>query len=216
MVVTNPGSGYSGTQTFSFSAPTSGNTATSLTSTAATGSGGLTKLGSNTLTLGGANTYLGVTTISAGTLKLNTTGANNIASSAAIVVASGANLDVNTATGGVTGSGGFALSNLASQTLHGKGQVLGGTGNVTNGPVTVGSTSVISAGTSIALGTGSANAVGTLTTAGETWAGNGEYSTKAAGSTGATTWDQIQMTTLSVGATAPTRRTSSMSLLLPR
>ena len=75
---------------------------------------------------GAANTYTGNTTITAGTLKLGTSG--SIATSTNINVASGAIIDVSLVTGG------FTLAN--SQTLQGAGTV--------NGNVTAASTSQIS------------------------------------------------------------------------
>ena len=51
-----------------------------------TASNGITLSGSGTLTLNGSNTYSGTTTIQAGTLKLTTTGNNNIANSPTIIV----------------------------------------------------------------------------------------------------------------------------------
>jgi autotransporter-associated beta strand protein len=75
--------------------------------------GGLTKTGSGTLVLGADNTYDGTTTISAGTLRLDASGA--ISSSATINVADGAVLDLQDKMSGYTiGS---------SQTLSGKGKV---------------------------------------------------------------------------------------------
>ncbi|NLF72045.1 MAG: hypothetical protein GX575_23680, partial [Candidatus Anammoximicrobium sp.] len=55
----------------------------------------LTKIGSGTLTLSGANTYSGVTTISAGTLRLGSVSALGVADVVGTTVASGAVLDLN-------------------------------------------------------------------------------------------------------------------------
>lgn len=168
---------------------------------------GLTKLGSNTLTLSAVNTYTGVTRVAAGTLALSTSSTNNIGNSTAVIVGSGATLDVTN----VSGSGGFALVS---------GQVLGGAGTV-NGGLTVAPGSTISAGSSTALGTG-ANAMGKLTTTGsQTWNGNGTYAWKigAAGSAGAapgtgasgslaggngtegSSWDNLVMSALTLNST---------------
>ncbi len=84
--------------------------------------GNLVKIGGGIFTLAGANTYSGQTTVSNGTLRLQTNGTNNIANSSAITIASGAVLDVT----GVTGAGGFTLGNgTAAQSLTGTGTVTG-------------------------------------------------------------------------------------------
>lgn len=110
------------------------------------GSGGgssttaINKVGGGTLTLSGASTYTGATTISLGTLAL--TGSASIASSASLNIVSGATLDVS----------GLAAPTLVvggSQTLQGRGIILGG----------VDSTS----GLRIAPGGGVGGSLGTLT-----------------------------------------------------
>ncbi len=78
------------------------------------GNGGLVKAGAGTLELGGVNTYVGVTTINAGTLKLNAGG--SLATTPTITVGSGATFDVASA-------GGFTLG--AGRTLQGAGSVVG-------------------------------------------------------------------------------------------
>ena len=112
------------------------------------GAGSLEKDNSGTLTLSGANTYSGNTSVSGGTLALSAAD-NNIASSAAIDVASGATLDVS----GVTN--GFALAS---------GQTLSGAGTVT-GEMTIASGSVLSPG----------NSPGTLSTGNQIWSTGGTY-----------------------------------------
>ena len=74
----------------------------------ATPDGGLTKLGSGTLVLSGANTYTGGTTVSAGTLDYQVTGAKP--ASGVTTVASGATL----ALGVGTGAGLFTSANVDS------------------------------------------------------------------------------------------------------
>lgn len=78
------------------------------------GNGTFTKTTSGTLTLSAANTYTGVTTISAGTVILSSTG--SIANSSAIDLATGGKLDVSAVTG-------FTVAN--AQTLKGSGTVTG-------------------------------------------------------------------------------------------
>ncbi|HEV2973330.1 MAG TPA: autotransporter-associated beta strand repeat-containing protein [Pirellulales bacterium] len=91
-------------------------------------------LSSGSLTLSGGtnNSYLGSTTVSGGTLNLQTTGSNNIPSSAAINVLGGT-LNVT----GVTGSGGFTVA--SGQTLQGATALGSGPGGTVVGSVTVGS-----------------------------------------------------------------------------
>jgi fibronectin-binding autotransporter adhesin len=107
------------------------------------GTGSLLKIGSGTVTLGGTNSYVGVTTISNGTLALGASGF--ISNSAAIVVNGGAVLDVSSA----------GNLNLSGGTIQ---QVLAGTGTV-NGSVTTASGSTT--GTRITPGTN--GVYGTLT-----------------------------------------------------
>jgi autotransporter-associated beta strand protein len=78
------------------------------------GSGGLTKTGPGTLKLTYADTYSGNTTISAGTLKLDTAG--SIASTPVINIAGGATFDVTTLTTALTLGSGQTLQSCASNT----------------------------------------------------------------------------------------------------
>ena len=122
---------------------TDGATATSLVKAGT----GTQILANNT---GTASNYSGTTTINAGTLALvDASGTNNIASSSAIDVASGATLDVS----GITN--GFELAN--GQTLSGSGTVSGG--------MTVSLGSIISPG----------NSPGTMTVDDLTWTNGGTY-----------------------------------------
>ncbi len=157
----------------------------------ATADGGLIKSGLGTLSLGGSSSYTGATTITAGTLALSGNFSNNIASSAAITVGSGATLDVT------------GLTNIAGTITLASGQKLGGIGTV-NGKTIVASGSTISAGTSTTLGTGASNTTGTLTTGNEKFAAGGTYAVKTNDVTGtsgnATGWDDISMATLDSSA----------------
>jgi autotransporter-associated beta strand protein len=75
------------------------------------GTGALTKSGTGTLTLSGNNTYTGGTNINAGTLQLG--GSERIANNAAVTIASGATLNLNTYTetiGALSGAGKVQLT----------------------------------------------------------------------------------------------------------
>ena len=142
--MTTAGSGYTGTPTFSIGGNATPSTVTlssvALAADSSIGGSGnitinavvsgstfaLTKVGAGTLTLGGANTYSGNTTISGGTLKLDTGG--SLASTPVITVATGAGLDVSAST--LT----TALTLGSSQTLKASA-----TGANTTGTITVGS-----------------------------------------------------------------------------
>lgn len=116
------------------------------------GAGGLTKVGAGTLTLNATNRYSGNTVITAGTLALGSA-TTYIPTSAAIIISSGAILDV-TANNPIT---------LATSV----GQVLAGVGSV-NGGVIVPSGTTITPATSGTVGTLTLNG-GDLTLAGGTF-----------------------------------------------
>ena len=119
----------------SWSTLTVGNDNTStLFSGVISGSNALTKVGTGTLTLSGANTYFGNTLVSSGTLRLEG-GANRLPAAGTVMTASGATLDLNS----------------QAQTLA----VIGGSGSVINGSLTVTTTVV----------PGGYDAIGTLTLA---------------------------------------------------
>lgn len=94
------------------------------------GSNALTKAGTGTLTLSNANTYFGDTLVSGGTLRLSG-GANRLPTAGTVMTASGALLDLNN----------------QAQTLA----VIGGSGSVINGSLTV--TSIVAPGGYDTVGT---------------------------------------------------------------
>jgi autotransporter-associated beta strand protein len=95
-------------------------TATGLISEAY-GVGRLTKTGSGVLTLSGANSYTGITTISAGTLKLGSETALGTAAGKTIIQ-NGATLDIN----------GFKAGSSSSEPIEVSGSGVGGAGAITN------------------------------------------------------------------------------------
>ncbi len=78
------------------------------------GSGALTKTGGGVLRLTGNNTYSGATFVNAGTLALD--GSGSISNSPIITIASGAALDVSTASGGYTLNSGRTLAGFGAVT----------------------------------------------------------------------------------------------------
>jgi len=102
--------------------------------------------------LGGANTYTGATSITGGTLALDTTGSIN--SSTVITVGTGATYDVASVTGGYT------LGSTAVQTLQGTGTVTG-TVTVASGSTLRGGSAATPTGTLNLAATNLAGATGT-------------------------------------------------------
>jgi len=95
------------------------------------GTGNMTKSGSGTLVLGGANTYNGTTTISAGTLIVNSSGSLGSGSYASNISNSG-NLTFNTTTaqalsGIISGAGNLTQNGVGKLTLTGTNTYSGST-----------------------------------------------------------------------------------------
>ena len=109
-----------------------------LTGALTTGTGALVKNGAGTLALAGVASYTGVTTLNAGTLRLDAS--NVLSDSTAVTVASGATFDVNGQTETIAslagagdvhlGTGALTTAGNASTTFSG---TLGGTGSFTKG-----------------------------------------------------------------------------------
>ena len=92
------------------------------------GSGALTMQGSGTLILGGSNTYLGTTTISSGTLQINsTTGlpANNTVTDDSSLVFN--NSGIATVSANISGSGSLTMQGTGTAILSGANSYLGTT-----------------------------------------------------------------------------------------
>ncbi len=137
---------------------------------------GINKDGPGVMSLSGSNSYSGPTVVRGGTLRLvNSTSNNNVASSSAITVNSGATLDVS----GITATGGFMLS--SPQTLSNAGTVVGAvdvpTGTVASGTGTYGDI-ILDGGTFRA---GSATTIGTVS-AGNLTVNSGQVPFKFGGS----------------------------------
>jgi fibronectin-binding autotransporter adhesin len=123
------------------------NTSTSFASNL-TGTGGLTKVGTGTFTLTQANAYTGLTTVSAGELHLNTTGAPSIAGNLRVNGGTAKLLQSDQLASGktlVVSSGSFDLQSF-NQTLAGV-QLTGGTIAGTTGTLTSTSDFDLQAGT---------------------------------------------------------------------
>jgi len=131
-IVTNPGGiTLTGAISGAFLLTLGGTGAGSISSIIGTGAGTLTKSGTGTWILSGASTYTGLTTISAGTLKLGAAGVNPDSplgtTGTGTTVTSGAALDLN----------GFTLATSEVLTLNGTG--ISTTGALTNSSSTAAS-----------------------------------------------------------------------------
>ncbi|MEZ0257851.1 MAG: beta strand repeat-containing protein, partial [Chthoniobacter sp.] len=157
-IVLNNTGNSSGTHTWNV---TSGQTATVQSTAILSGSGALTKTGAGTLVFTGANTYIGLTTVSAGELDLNTTGstalagdllvnggtakllqASQLSTTSSVTASTGGTLalqgfnqtvaNVHLTGGSITGSGGVLTSTNAFDLQAGSvSATLGGTAGLT-------------------------------------------------------------------------------------
>ncbi len=126
---------------------------------AISGTGSIEKLGAGTLTLSGNSSHSGVTTVSAGTLRVGNGGASGSLGTGAVV--NNATLawnrsDAITVAGAISGSGSIAHEGSGTLTLTGANTY---TGTTTIG---AGTLSVGAGGASGALGTGDISVAGTL------------------------------------------------------
>jgi len=118
------------------------------------GSIALTKTGSGTLTLGDANTYTGLTTVSAGTLRLNKSGGTTIPNTNNVTV-NGGTLQVSTnqtLNNLIISSGGITIDDGVTLTINGTITYSGGTmnyGSTTTGNLIISNSGslIVSSGT---------------------------------------------------------------------
>ncbi len=131
------------------------------------GTGGtLTKSGSGTLTLSATNTYTGLTTVSAGILKLNHTGGTTIPATNNVTVSGGTlQISSNQTINNLDLSGGGSLTIDSGTTLTVTGTYTGGTGTISNqGTILLQGTSAQSfPGSSTVINNGIANQMTNLT-----------------------------------------------------
>ncbi|MEO6734084.1 MAG: DUF2341 domain-containing protein [Ferruginibacter sp.] len=156
------------------------NTSTTFSGVIGTGAIALTKNGTGTLTLSGTNTFTGITTVSAGTLKLNNTAALGT-TAGATSVSNGAVLDLN----------GINYSNAEALSLAGTGISSGGVlinsnaatatyaGNITlsstNAPQITATNAIVLSGVISGAFIASANGLTITGSAGVTFSGNNTY-----------------------------------------
>jgi autotransporter-associated beta strand protein len=123
----------------------------------------LTKAGASTLTLSGANTYTGLTTVSAGTLKLSKTGGGTIPSGDSVTI-NGGTLEISsdqTISGLTMSSGALLVDPGVTLTITGTYNVTGGTIN-NQGTIKLNDNSVNFPGTGATVNNGTANTMTNL------------------------------------------------------
>ncbi len=114
------------------------------------GTGGFTKVGLGSLTLSANNTYTGITTISAGTLEISSTGllgggnySANIVNNGTLLIASNSN---QTLSGNISGTGSLAKNGSGSLTLAGNSNYSGNT-TINTGTLVIGNANAAGTGT---------------------------------------------------------------------
>ena len=119
------------------------------------GTGAVTKLGGGTLTLTGQNTATGLTTISAGTLRIGDGTVDGAIAGNALNNASLAfnTLGTETYAGNISGSGDLTKSGIGTLTLTGSSSYSGGT-NFDGGTVVLGSADALGASGTLSFGGG--------------------------------------------------------------
>ncbi len=178
--------------------------------TASTSQQGLIKTGTGTLELAGANNYGGPTTVSAGTLlvsgALNGGTAVDVQPSASFTYTGVSSLSSPVAIHG--GAFVYNSSSVYTGALTFSSGILGGTGNLSQTAVTLGTGQTISPG----------NSPGTLRTGAESWAAGGSYLWQIAnlsGSKGTSNgWDWLDINgSLDITASAGTPFTIALEAL---
>ena len=151
----------------------------------------MTKSGSGTLTLTGANTYTGLTTVGAGTLRLNRSGGTTIPTTDSCTVTSGSlQISSNQTLRGLTLASGTTLTVDAGVTLTITGTLTVNTGATISSTGTI----VYSAGSLVYIGSGSI-------TAGIEWASSTPTITINSGSTVILAASRSTITTLTINGT---------------
>ncbi|NHQ61256.1 hypothetical protein G9409_11825, partial [Chlorobium sp. BLA1] len=144
------------------------------------GTGGITKIGTGTLTLGGINTYTGQTTITLGTLSLNTTGtialSSGVSNNGTFTIAGAKTIDSMTGAGGTTLGANILTIGDATGSSSTYSGVLSGTGGITKsgaGTLTLSGTNLYTGLTTVTGGTLAYGVTNALSSGGVTVSGGG-------------------------------------------